>query len=173
MTVGGVNFQWTDGVFSVALSKPKEDGYRTAFFHALASTKEFKVDTRTLQTKEADKRSYHDFHLIGDRGDESQSSASFIQEDSGVMFYTQLQKDGVYCWNTNKDLVPENLVEIASDNDTMIFTNDLKVDTQGRLWVLTDRLPTFIYRGLGEDETNYHIFSGKVDEIIAGTNCAA
>ncbi len=42
--VGGVNFQWTDGVFGMALDNPiNEHGDRTIYFHALSSTKEFSV----------------------------------------------------------------------------------------------------------------------------------
>ncbi|KAK6636368.1 hypothetical protein RUM43_010028 [Polyplax serrata] len=172
MVVGGVNFQWTDGVFSVALGKSMPDGYRTAYFHCLASTKEFSVNTRVLKNGDSSKDSYYDFQLVGDRGADSQSSASYIHEGTGVMFYTQLQKNSVNCWNTNKPLVQENLAEVASDNETMIFTNDLKVDREGKLWVLTDKLPVFIYRGLDEKEINYRIFSATVEEAIAGTSCA-
>lgn len=65
MTVGGVNFQWTDGVFGLALSKIENDGYRTMFFHALASTKEFSVSTRVLQNKTiaTDHHSYNLFKV--------------------------------------------------------------------------------------------------------------
>lgn len=42
--VSGINFQWTDGVFGLALSPiNKEDGFRTVYFHPLSSTHEFKV----------------------------------------------------------------------------------------------------------------------------------
>lgn len=172
MVVGGVNFQWTDGLFSLALSKPMPDGFRTAYFHCLASTKEFSVNTRVLKNEDSSTDSYYDFKLVGDRGADSQSSASYVHEDTGVMFYTQLQKNSVNCWNTNKPLVQENLAEVASDNETMIFTNDLKVDREGNLWVLTDKLPVFIYRGLDEKEVNYRIFTATVNDAIKGTSCA-
>lgn len=171
MVVGGVNFQWSDGIFSIALTKPDDEGVRDAYFHALASTKEFKVRTDVLQSENS-KDNYHEYKLIGDRGADSQSSASFIHEDTGVMFYTQLQKDSVNCWNTNKKLAPENLVEVASDNETMIFTNDLKVDADSNLWVLTDKLPLFLNNKLDDDEINYRIFTASVKDAIAGTSCA-
>lgn len=63
--VGGVEFQWTDGVFGLALSNPKPDGSRTMYFHALASTKEFSVPTWVLQNKTVatDPASYHYFKV--------------------------------------------------------------------------------------------------------------
>lgn len=171
MVVGGQNFQWTDGVFSIALTKPDENGVRDAYFHPLASTKEFKVKTDVLQNEDS-KGNFHEYKLVGDRGENSQSSASFIHEETGVMFYTQLQKDSVNCWNANKKLIPENIAEVASDNETMIFTNDLKVDADSNLWVLTDKLPIFIYSKLDDDEVNYRIFTAPVKDAITGTSCA-
>ena len=173
MMVGGVNFQWSDGVFSIALTKPMENGYRNAYFHCLSSTKEFLVSTEVLKNDDVSKNSFYDYKLVGDRGPDSQSTASYIHEDTGVMFYTQIQKDGVNCWNTNKPLVKENIVEVASDNETMIFTNDLKVDGTGRLWTLTDKLPLFIYKKLDPNEVNHRIFMGRVNDVISGTACAA
>lgn len=173
LKVGGVEFQWKDGIFSIALTKPMEDGSRTAYFHCLASTKEFSVNTKVFKNKDQSKTSYYDYKVVGDRGADSQSSASFIDEETGVMFYSQLQKDSLNCWNTNKPLVQENLAELASNNETMIFTNDIKVDHDGYLWVLSDKLPVFIYRGLDDNEINYRIFGAKVKDIIADTKCAA
>lgn len=34
--VGGEQFQWNDGIFSVTLGKRNADGFRTAYFHPMA-----------------------------------------------------------------------------------------------------------------------------------------
>ena len=34
--VGGQDFEWTDGIFSIALGNKNPDGFRTAYFHPLA-----------------------------------------------------------------------------------------------------------------------------------------
>lgn len=57
--LGEFKYQWFDGVFSVALSKRDEDGYRTAYFHPMASNSEFSVNTKVLQDEEASKRTDH------------------------------------------------------------------------------------------------------------------
>lgn len=34
--VDGLKFSWDDGIFSITLSKPHKDSYRTAYFHPMA-----------------------------------------------------------------------------------------------------------------------------------------
>lgn len=36
LNIGGIKFQWDDGIFSITLGKKKADGYKTAYFHAMA-----------------------------------------------------------------------------------------------------------------------------------------
>ncbi|KAL3269452.1 hypothetical protein HHI36_008522 [Cryptolaemus montrouzieri] len=173
--VGGVNFQWTDGVFGLALGKLQQNGYRTLYFHPLAGIREFSVSTEILRNKTlaTDPSSYHAFKVEGNRGEKTQSSASDLDEQTNVLFLTQLNKDGVACWNVNKPLTPENLGTVARDSEGLIFTNDLKIDAERNLWILSDRMPTFLYRGLQRNETNYRIFKVKVDDAIIGTPCVA
>lgn len=57
--VAGVQYQWTDGIFSVTLANHERDGYRQAYFHAMASVSEFAVSTRVLQNETKSTRSYH------------------------------------------------------------------------------------------------------------------
>lgn len=57
--IGGHQFQWNDGIFSITLSKKGADGDRIAFFHPMASTTEFSVSTRVLKDRALATRSYH------------------------------------------------------------------------------------------------------------------
>ncbi|XP_063621302.1 protein yellow-like [Cydia splendana] len=171
--VGGIEFQWTDGVFALALSEPREHGYRTMFFHAFSSTKEFCVSTELLRNyTHIDKHeAFHDFKLLGDRGERTQSSASFYDPKTSVLFYTQVNRDGVGCWNVNKPYTPETNPLLFSDPILYEFPNDLKVDDEGTLWLLTDKLPRFLYKSLDPNEVNFRIFSINTTEAIAGTAC--
>jgi len=171
--IGGVNFQWTDGVFGLALGRVQENGYRTLYFHPLASTHEFSVSTEVLrnQTLATDPQSYHLFKNEGERGPLTQASASDVDQQTDVLFLTQLNKDGVACWNTKKPLNSENLALVAQDKEALIFTNDLKIDCERNLWVLSDRMPVFIYQSLNPNDVNYRIFKIKVDDAIANTPC--
>ncbi|XP_062545165.1 protein yellow [Armigeres subalbatus] len=171
--IGGINFQWTDGVFGMAVGKRLRDGSRPVFFHAFSSTKEFMVSNRILQneTYSQSPESYYDYKLMGDRGPNSQSSAEFYDAETGIIFYTQVNKDGVGCWNTAKPLTPDTQGLVDSDSDALVFPNDLKVDTEGNLWVLSDRLPMFIFTSLDPAEYNYRILTGHIKDIIKGTPC--
>lgn len=171
--IGGVNFQWTDGVFGMAVGKRTRDGTRPVFFHAFSSTKEFMVSNRILQneTYSQSPDSYYDYKLMGDRGPNSQSSAEFYDAETGIIFYTQVNKDGVGCWNTAKPLNPDTQGLVDSDSDALVFPNDLKVDTEGNVWVLSDRLPMFIFTSLDPEQYNYRILTGRVSDIIKGTPC--
>lgn len=146
---------------------------RTVYFHALSSTREFSVPNYILQneTRALSSDSYYDFSLVGDRGANGQSSAEFLDEKTNVLFYTQVNKDGVGCWNADKPYTPETQGLVDTDSDALVFPNDLKVDANGNLWVLSDRMPLFIYKQLNADEYNYRILTGKVSDLILGTPC--
>lgn len=82
--VSGVQFQWNDGIFSITLGNRERDGFKTAYFHSMASTSEFAVSTQVLRNQSAAARSYHgqDFKV---------SSSLFIR-----YFSKKLQKKNIY-----------------------------------------------------------------------------
>jgi hypothetical protein len=73
---------------------------RTVYFHALASTKEFSVSNTVLknETFATSPDAYYAFNLLGDRGEKSQSTAEVYDEKTNVIFYTQINRDGIGCW---------------------------------------------------------------------------
>lgn len=116
---------------------------------------------------------YFDYKLLGDRGQNGQSSAEFYDDESDVLFYTQVNKDGVGCWNSRKPYAPETQGIVDSDSDSLVFPNDLKVDRDRNLWVLSDRMPVFLFKALDPKQFNYRILSAKVDDAVRGTPCGA
>lgn len=146
---------------------------RTIYFHALASTKEFSVPNYVLQneTRALSSESYYDYALVGDRGPNGQSTAEQMDGKTKVLIYTQVNKDGIGCWNSSKPYTQDTQGIIDSDSDALVFPNDLKIDRSGSVWVLSDRLPLFIYKKLNPNEFNYRILSGKVADLILGTPC--
>lgn len=171
--VGGVNFQWTDGVFGMAIGPMNPDHSKDIYFHALASTKEFKVSNRVLQNKTVatSPSSYYDFKYVGDRGMNGQSTAEVYDKETGVIFYTQVNKDAIACWNVKKPYDPDNQGLIDSDSHTLVFPNDLKLDSQGTIWVLSDKMPTYLYKELDPAAVNYRVLMGNNKELIKGTPC--
>lgn len=58
-SVAGLNFQWNDGVFSIALTEEKSDRSRDAYFHSMAGTHLYRVSTSVLKNESLATRSYH------------------------------------------------------------------------------------------------------------------
>lgn len=57
--IGGLQFQWNDGIFSIALSDVQADGHRNAYFHSMAGTHLYRVSTRILRNETLATRTYH------------------------------------------------------------------------------------------------------------------
>lgn len=123
------------------------------------------------ETHATSSKSYGDFSYVGDRGANGQSSAEFLDEKTNTLFYTQVNKDAINCWNADKPYNVETQGLVDSDSDSLVFPNDLKSDKDGNLWVLSDRMPLFIYSKLDPEQYNYRILVGNTTEIIAGTPC--
>lgn len=60
---------------------------------------------------------------------------------------------------------------VDSDQTALEFPNDLKVDAEGNLWVLSDRMPRFLYKELVPQEENFRILTGSTESLIKGTPC--
>lgn len=145
---------------------------RTVYFHAFSSTTEFSVPNSVLKNESfvTSSRAYRAFSVLGERGPKSQASASFYDDKTDVIFYTQVNRNAIGCWNTKKHFSVEHQGIVDSDNVKLIFPNDLKVDRKGTLYVLSDRMSVFQYSTLPLDY-NYRILTGKTSELIEGTPC--
>ncbi|KAG5680008.1 hypothetical protein PVAND_009541 [Polypedilum vanderplanki] len=176
LNVAGINFQWHDGVFGMALGKLNNDyGDRTLYFHSLASTYEFSVENAVLKNEtfstSPSSALYHSFNFLGSRGLNSQSSSEVYDAITNVIFYTQINRNAIGCWNIKKPYISENQGIVANDDEVLIFPNDLRLDGDGNLYVLSNRMPIFMYSNLDSTSYNYRIMMGKTTEIIKGTPC--
>lgn len=146
---------------------------RTLYFHALASTLEFSVFNSVLKNESfcTGSESYHAFKVLGSRGvRNAQSSVEVFDKLTNVVFYTQINRDAIGCWNTLKPFTIENQGLVASDSELLVFPNDLRIDDEGNLFVLSNRLPVFMFSSL-KPGFNYRILMGKTTDIIKGTPC--
>lgn len=175
-SITGIQFQWDDGLFGLALSKAQSDGYATLYFHPLSSTNEFSVSTRILRDKDlatnTSSEVYREFKVLGNRGPDGQSAASFLDQLTGVLFYSLPNLNAVACWKTtNKAYTIKSQGRIYMNVIEMQFPNDVKVDDQDRLWVLSDRLQQFIYGKLDANDVNFRILTAHVKDAIENTAC--
>lgn len=173
-SIGGISFQWPDGLFGVTLTEMQPDGFAILYFHPLSSTDEFAVSTRVLhnETLATSQEIYRNFALIGSRGLNGQSGASFYDQTTKVIFYTMPNMNKLACWRTtskkNYSIESGNVYESPVE---LVFPNDVKVDDKNRLWVLSDNLQKFIYAEMDKNIVNFRILSANVKDAIKNTEC--
>ncbi|XP_035775758.1 protein yellow-like [Anopheles albimanus] len=172
--ITGINFQWDDGLFGIALSKPQPDGYATLFFHPLSSLNEFSVSTKVLRnrTYALDSSNYKEFKVLGSRGPNGQAGVAFLDQKTGVIFYALPNLNAVTCWKTsNRAYTIKSLGRVYMSTVDMVFPNDVKVDDESRLWVLSDRLHQYMYESLNRNDTNFRVLTATVKDAIQNTAC--
>ncbi|XP_054001130.1 protein yellow-like [Hylaeus anthracinus] len=171
--VSGISFRWSDGLFGMGLASTG-DGYSTMYFHPLSSTMEYSVSTKLLRDPEraTSSENFHEFHTLGSREYNEQSSVSFLDPNTQVLFYALTNMNAIACWKPHKMFTTQQQGIIYMDNITMIFPNDMKIDKNGQIWVLSDRLPTFMYSHLNFEEYNFRILTGSTREAINNTVCS-
>lgn len=170
--VSGIAFQWSDGIFGMALV-PTKDGFSTLYFHPLSSTLEFAVSTKLLRDQEraTSAESFNEFRKLGDRGKNKQSSVSAYDPKTGVLFYALTNYNALACWRVEENYDVRQQGVVFADNITMVFPNDLKIDRDSNIWILTDRLPAFMYSKLDYDDYNFRILTGSAVELTSDMVC--
>ncbi|CAH0719375.1 unnamed protein product, partial [Brenthis ino] len=172
-TLHGLNFQWTDGIFGLALSPSENYNERILFFHSMSSYREFYVKTSVLRDASRVNNSATEFKILGEsRGLFGHSSASAIDR-RGVMFYGLVTRDSIGCWDIRKPYKRLNIGQVAKDPVTLIFPNDVKIDQEKRqsIWVISNRLPMFQAGPLDPDDYNYRLMYADTFEAVRGTTC--
>jgi len=172
--LNGLKFQWDDGVFSIALGQEQEDGYRSVYFHAMASFSERVVSSAVLRNQTLATRAYHgdDFKTIGTRGPNSQTNIHAVDQESGIMFSTQPCTSSLHCWRTDAPLDVGHIGIVAQDDELLFYPSDMKLDSEGNVWVLSNKFPAFLYSTLDADKENFRVFRVPVEEAIKGTVCS-
>lgn len=165
-TVAGNVISWKDGLFSIALSDV--GGKRLAYYHPMVSTHEYAIDTAVLKNGGADFDK--EYKVLGSRGPLSQSGIHSHHAASSVLFYANVARDGIVCWNTKKPLVEENVALIVQDREKLLYITDLAI-RQNELYVLVNKMPVFVFSMLNKEEYNFFMHSGQVYDLIKGTVC--
>lgn len=178
-TAGGFSladayFTWADGVFGIALGHLQGDFSRDLYFHSLSATKEFTVPNKVLQNESlasSTDSAYREFRIIGDRGPGGHSATEVFDKNTNVIFFTQLAKDGIGCWNIYTPLNEYTSVLVDQDPIALIMPVDIKLDDDGYIWVLSNRMAHFIKNRMNFEDYNFRIVTGKASELIKGTYC--
>ncbi|XP_055529991.1 protein yellow-like isoform X2 [Wyeomyia smithii] len=169
-----LNFQWSDGVFGLSLSPVHSNGDRMVFYHPMSSYTEFQVPASVLQNETI----WQNFGLakafqpLGSRGKGGQSSTSGVSTNK-VQFFTLVQQSGVGCWDLAKPYNRNNLGIVEKNLDKLTFPNDLKLDREPKqsIWVISNKLPVFLYSRLNYSETNFRVLQAEVQSAVLDTVC--
>jgi hypothetical protein len=70
------------------------------------------------------------FQYLGERGSNTQTTSHHYDTHSGVMFFAEIHRNAIGCWNSRKPMRPENQGIIHLDNEEMIYPADLMVSWQ-------------------------------------------
>ncbi|XP_053684628.1 L-dopachrome tautomerase yellow-f2 [Sabethes cyaneus] len=174
--VGGQRFIWNDGLFSAAVGeKHSTTGKRIVYLHAMASTSEIATSNSVLknETLTYAGSDYNELFLhLGSRGPNTHSASHAYDEQTGVLFFTEVNRNSIGCWNTAHDFSADNHGIVHLDNINMIYPSDLTIDNDGVMWVISNRLPIWIYSRLNETDFNFRIWRQTAEKAIEGTICA-
>nr|XP_033340383.1 protein yellow-like isoform X1 [Megalopta genalis]XP_033340384.1 protein yellow-like isoform X1 [Megalopta genalis] len=172
--IHGVKFQWTDGIFGIALSPVDIHDDRTLFFHPMSSFREFAVSTSVFRDKRTADTSTDLFMPIGrPRAKDYGHSSGSVVDRNGVMFFNMVTRDSVWCWDTRKEYIPQNLGVIGTSNLSLVFPNDIKVDHEYEqsVWMLSNQLAMYLYGSVDNSKVNYRVFKANVKEAVKDTVC--
>ncbi|KAL5284329.1 Y-f.2 family protein [Megaselia abdita] len=172
--VSDISFTWNDGVFGMALHNLKHDSSREVFFHSLSGTKEFVVSNEILKNDSyaiSTDTVYEEFRVVGDRGEKGHSTTEVLDRKNNVMFFTQVARNGIGCWNLNSPLNSTTAVLVDSDAVSLIMPIDITLDREGFIWVVSNRMPHFLHDRMDFEDNNYRILVAKSDDLIKGTIC--
>ncbi|XP_067636111.1 protein yellow [Eurosta solidaginis] len=169
--IAGLNFQWgEEGIFGLALSPIRSDGYRTLFFSPLASHRQFAVSTRILRDETRVEDSFHDFVVLDERGPNAHTT-SHVMSDDGIELFNLIDQNAVGCWHSSMPYTPQFHGIVDRDDVGLVFPADVKIDENKNVWVLSDRMPVFLLSDLDYNDVNFRIYTAPLSSLIENTVC--
>jgi len=83
---------------------------------------EFAVSTDVLQDSTlAKSKNYNNFHVIGTKGPLTQGPSSVIDPETCFDYFTQVNKNGIACWDTRTKLSPSTFSEYQLSDKIPLF----------------------------------------------------
>ncbi|XP_060663909.1 protein yellow [Drosophila nasuta] len=169
--IAGLNFQWgEEGIFGIALSPIRSDGYRTLYFSPLASHRQFAVSTRILRDESRTEDSYHEFIALDERGSNAHTTAR-VMSDDGVELFNLIDQNAIGCWHSSMPYTPQFHGIVDRDDVGLVFPADVKIDEHKNVWVLSDRMPVFLLSDLDYSDVNFRIYTAPLGALIENTVC--
>lgn len=171
-SINGMNFTWANSLYGLSLSAPS-NGFSTLFFHPMSSIDQFSVSTKYLRNQSIADNNFFKFKYNGRRGNGYQSGASFVDPSTGVLFNALINKNSVACWKTSEKEsdFQSNHDTIYMNKETMVYPSDIKVDSNSKLWMLSNKLPLLSVGKFDPTVINFRVFSVPIKDAISKTAC--
>lgn len=170
--IAGLNFQWSaEGIFGITASPMGYDGYRTLYFSPLSSHTQFAVSTRILRNESKVEDSFHDFEVVGMRGDNGHTTSKVMDELTGIELFNLIDQNAIGCWRMGVPYKPQNIGIVDKDDVGLIFPSDVKIDADRNVWVISDRMPVFLESTLDYSDINFRIFTAPLEKLVQQTVC--
>ncbi|CAH1723751.1 protein yellow-like [Aphis gossypii] len=174
INLGEIHYQSQKGIYGIALSPTARDGFRTIYFHSVASTMGFAVNSRIIRSGNYDiNQNVYDFKVMGNRGTNKQATSSSFDMETGVLFYGLLLKNVLGCWNSYSGEEYTELTQgvISLDNSIDMYPSDVRVDRTGNLWVLSNSFQIYNKKDYDQNLINVKIYMTPVRQVIKGSIC--
>lgn len=144
-------------------------------FQAMSSTRMFSVNTCALQSNRSSEDMFDDFRYLGERQAGMQANSLAFDEATGSLVYPLVNKDAVGCWNPGRfdRMTDENTAVVVKDPYKLEYPADIKVDANHNVWLISDKLPKFLYqsRDFNVTDFNFRVLTAPVADLIEGTVC--
>ncbi|KAG8236939.1 hypothetical protein J437_LFUL016701 [Ladona fulva] len=164
------------GVTSLALQPDYNPDSRKLFFHSLAGAKENFVATRILRNYSLASSMPQEFYFSN--GEATSQCPNAIFDRRGILFFSLVSSGALVCWNPATEHVPENIIPIAQNPETLKFITGLSVDIHpfevdhlGILWTLSTSFIEYMRDAMNPDMVNFRIFVANTRDLSHGTPC--
>ncbi|XP_075230454.1 dopaminechrome tautomerase-like [Lycorma delicatula] len=102
---------------------------------------------------------------IRDLGRKASPTSSMILDSKHVLYFGLLERDAIAKWNSSKDPFPTGQHIITEDKSLLQWPSSFGFDSQGSLWVISNRFQTYL-----ENRINLEVPNFRLIKAYTGTN---
>lgn len=154
----------------MSLSPVLPTGDKILYFSPLASFREFAVSTKILKNHLKVNDSYFDFVALAERGPHTHVTAQ-VMSHNGIQLFNLIDRNAIGCWNWRRSYEMLNIGVVDHDDQQLIFPSDIKIDIDELVWVISDKMSTFLESELDYTDINFRIFFAPLNVLTTGTVC--
>lgn len=157
-------------VDGIALSPASTEGNRVLYYTPLSSFSLFSIPTWVLKNPNSELIPLSNFHMsqehnithfIKNLGMKPSQSDGMMMSASGVLYFGLLGDDAVSMWDTRHPSFTTGQRIISRDHHLMQWPDTFAFDEKGQLWLITNRLQTFLTNTVDVKVPNYRAIMSR------------